>query len=189
MLGDTVRDQEGAEAFDLVERIRRSSIAFHRDDDADGARRTRGHASTGLSDRRDHDRRARLQLFLAPRQHRRGPAPHPPLAGARHRRVRAARGQPAPTRWTAPPTAGIGADDAGRLLRARAGRAGADRASDRGAAQEHARHASWRSPRCSSERDRVRLTPEERAANDEARAPRRADAVADAHAAPTSASR
>src|SRR5215218_11050028 len=32
-LGDTVRDQEGADAFDLVERIRQTSIRFHRDDD------------------------------------------------------------------------------------------------------------------------------------------------------------
>ena len=33
LLGDTVREQEGAGAFELVERIRRSSIAFHRDND------------------------------------------------------------------------------------------------------------------------------------------------------------
>ena len=33
ILGDTVRDQEGAAAFDLVERIRQTSIRFHRDDD------------------------------------------------------------------------------------------------------------------------------------------------------------
>ena len=33
MLGDTVRDQEGADVFDLVERIRQTSIRFHRDDD------------------------------------------------------------------------------------------------------------------------------------------------------------
>jgi len=35
LLGDTVREQEGEEAFDLIERIRRSSIAFHRDNDAE----------------------------------------------------------------------------------------------------------------------------------------------------------
>ena len=34
LLGDTVRDQEGAAAFDLVERVRQSSIAFRRDEDA-----------------------------------------------------------------------------------------------------------------------------------------------------------
>jgi phosphoenolpyruvate carboxylase len=33
ILGDTVRDQEGPEVFDLVERIRQTSIRFHRDDD------------------------------------------------------------------------------------------------------------------------------------------------------------
>ncbi|HEY5307707.1 MAG TPA: phosphoenolpyruvate carboxylase, partial [Casimicrobiaceae bacterium] len=33
ILGDTVRDQEGADVFDLVERIRKTSIRFHRDDD------------------------------------------------------------------------------------------------------------------------------------------------------------
>ena len=33
ILGDTVRDQEGADAFDLVERIRQTSIRFHRDND------------------------------------------------------------------------------------------------------------------------------------------------------------
>ena len=31
ILGDTVRDQEGADVFDLVERIRQTSIRFHRD--------------------------------------------------------------------------------------------------------------------------------------------------------------
>ena len=33
MLGDTVREQEGDEVFDLVEQIRQLSIRFHRDDD------------------------------------------------------------------------------------------------------------------------------------------------------------
>src|SRR5882757_5290744 len=33
ILGDTVRDQEGEAVFDLVERIRTTSIRFHRDDD------------------------------------------------------------------------------------------------------------------------------------------------------------
>jgi phosphoenolpyruvate carboxylase len=38
LLGDTVRGQEGAAAFDLVERIRQSSIAFRRDDDVEARR-------------------------------------------------------------------------------------------------------------------------------------------------------
>src|SRR3984893_14619003 len=33
ILGDRVRDQEGADVFDLVERIRQTSIRFHRDED------------------------------------------------------------------------------------------------------------------------------------------------------------
>jgi phosphoenolpyruvate carboxylase len=33
ILGDTVRDQEGGAVFDLVERIRQTSIRFHRDND------------------------------------------------------------------------------------------------------------------------------------------------------------
>src|SRR3954464_1732226 len=38
ILGDTVRDQEGAEVFDLVERIRQTSIRFHRDEDRNARR-------------------------------------------------------------------------------------------------------------------------------------------------------
>jgi phosphoenolpyruvate carboxylase len=37
-LGDTVRDQEGAAVFDLVEKIRQSSVRFHRDDDGPARR-------------------------------------------------------------------------------------------------------------------------------------------------------
>ncbi|KAB2638735.1 MAG: hypothetical protein DVB25_07095 [Verrucomicrobia bacterium] len=33
LLRDTLRDQEGVEAFDLVERIRKLAIRFQRDDD------------------------------------------------------------------------------------------------------------------------------------------------------------
>ncbi len=38
ILGDTVREQEGSETFEIVERIRQASIRFHRDSEA-GARR------------------------------------------------------------------------------------------------------------------------------------------------------
>ncbi len=38
LLGDTVREQEGAEVYAIVERIRQASIRFHRDNEA-GARR------------------------------------------------------------------------------------------------------------------------------------------------------
>ena len=43
ILGDTVRDQEGAEVFDLVERIRQTSIRFHRDDDMPARRELEAH--------------------------------------------------------------------------------------------------------------------------------------------------
>jgi phosphoenolpyruvate carboxylase len=33
ILGDTVREQEGEAVFDIVERIRQTSIRFHRDND------------------------------------------------------------------------------------------------------------------------------------------------------------
>jgi phosphoenolpyruvate carboxylase len=38
ILGDTVRDQEGADVFDMVERIRQTSIRFHRDEDKSARR-------------------------------------------------------------------------------------------------------------------------------------------------------
>ena len=48
ILGDTVRDQEGAGVFDLVERIRQTSIRFHRDDDS-AARRELESILDGMS--------------------------------------------------------------------------------------------------------------------------------------------
>src|SRR5690606_35400871 len=38
LLGDTIREQEGEPAYEIVERIRQTSIRFHRDED-EGARR------------------------------------------------------------------------------------------------------------------------------------------------------
>src|SRR3954453_16662283 len=48
ILGDTVRDQEGAEVFDIVERIRQTSVRFHRDEDRI-ARRELDHILDSLS--------------------------------------------------------------------------------------------------------------------------------------------
>jgi phosphoenolpyruvate carboxylase len=42
VLGDTVRDQEGAPVFDLVERIRQTSVRFHRDNDEPARRELEG---------------------------------------------------------------------------------------------------------------------------------------------------
>ena len=49
ILGDVIREQEGAEAFDLIEQIRKLSVAFRRDDDAE-ADRTLKKLLKGLSD-------------------------------------------------------------------------------------------------------------------------------------------
>ncbi|MBP6107150.1 MAG: phosphoenolpyruvate carboxylase [Steroidobacteraceae bacterium] len=48
LLGDTVRNQEGSPSFDVVERVRQSAMAFHRDEDA-GARRELERILDGLS--------------------------------------------------------------------------------------------------------------------------------------------
>ncbi|MDP5239351.1 phosphoenolpyruvate carboxylase [Uliginosibacterium sp. 31-16] len=42
ILGNTVRQQEGADVFDLIERIRQTSIRFHRDDDLDARHELEG---------------------------------------------------------------------------------------------------------------------------------------------------
>ena len=48
LLGDTVRDQEGSPSFDVVERVRQSAIAFHRDENVE-ARRELERILDGLS--------------------------------------------------------------------------------------------------------------------------------------------
>ena len=48
ILGDTVREQEGDAVFDLVERVRQTSIRFHRDDE-EAAREELGALLDGLS--------------------------------------------------------------------------------------------------------------------------------------------
>ena len=108
--------------------------------------------------------RARLQLFLASRQHRRGPASHPPQPRACDRRLRPA---PRLARFRLPAHARDGrrARAARRLLRSRAGEPGAHRPSDRSAAQEHAdarardrRTARRARPRCTATRRSSRST-------------------------------
>ena len=184
ILGDTVRDQEGADVFDLVERIRQTSIRFHRDEDK-LARRELEAILDSMSTSRHRADRPRLQLFLASRQHRRGPEQHPPDARPRRRRAAAERAHPDP-----------GPRKDGRLqrrrpaplLRGRPGQPGADRASDRSPPQEHdgprdgdrgaARPARTHAAHAGRGRSQRRAT-----------APRRADAVADQSAAPDQADR
>ena len=88
ILGDTVREQEGEETFDLVEQIRQASIRFHRHNEV-GARRELEAILDSLSADQTLVDRARLQLFLASRQYRRGPASHPPQPRPCDRRLRA----------------------------------------------------------------------------------------------------
>ncbi len=79
ILGDTVREQEGTEAYELVEAIRVASVAFHRGNEHERQELLK-HVGAPVA-RRDADHRARVQLFLAPRQHGGGPPPspaHPP---------------------------------------------------------------------------------------------------------------
>ena len=138
ILGDTVREQEGDEVFELVERIRQASIRFHRDNEA-GARRELeamldslnadqtlaivrafsyfSHLAN-IAEDQHHIRRNRAHVFA-------GSAPR---AGSLRLRACSARARRAST-----PAA------LARLLRPRAGQPGADRPSDRSAAQEHAR--------------------------------------------------
>ena len=169
--------------FDLVERIRQTSIRFHRDEDQ-LARRELEAILDSMSISRDRAHRPRLQLFLASRQYRRGPEQHPADA----RRVAPAD--------AAAEHAGrdLGACAGGRLQRRRAapilrrgaGQPGPDRASDRSPPQEHDR------PR---DGDRGAARPARTDATHaggsrgqrRAVAPRGADAVADQSAAPDQA--
>ena len=45
ILGDTVREQEGEEVFELVEQIRKASIRFHRDNEVAARREVRREAA------------------------------------------------------------------------------------------------------------------------------------------------
>src|SRR6266851_143960 len=64
ILGDTVRDQEGEAVFEIVERIRQTSIRFHRDED-ETARRKLGATLDGLScDQTAGISRSQLQTFF-----------------------------------------------------------------------------------------------------------------------------
>ena len=77
ILGDTVREQDGEEAFEVVEAIRRLSVAFQRKADA-AAGRNLDTLLTRLSPRETLIRHPRLQLLLPSRQPRRGPPSRAP---------------------------------------------------------------------------------------------------------------
>ena len=77
ILGDVIREQEGEEAFELVERIRKLSVAFRRDADHEADQALKSLLKS-LSGDADGARDPRLHLLQPPGQPGRGPAPHPP---------------------------------------------------------------------------------------------------------------
>ena len=184
ILGDTVRDQEGADVFDLVERIRQTSIRFHRDDDQPARRelelildsmsisqtlrivRAFSYFShlANIAEDQNNIRQMRARSGRG-RGRRRAGADAGACARRRHQRGRFA-----------------------QVFRDRRGQSGPDRASDRGPPQEHDR------PR---DGDRSAARPEgTRAAHARggrgqrrAVAPRGADAVEDQSVAPDQAHR
>ena len=101
ILGDTCASRKATEVFDLVERIRQTSIRFHRDDDKPRAARAGSHPRRHVAGR---DRRSIVRAFsyfshlanIAEDQH------HIRRTRAMRCGRGAARRQPSRTRWRAP---------------------------------------------------------------------------------------
>ena len=165
ILGDTVRDQEGDDVFDLVERIRQTSIRFHRDDDRP-ARRELETILDSMSTQRDRADRARVQLFLSSGQHRRRPEPHPPDAGALGCRRTAASGNAAVDAVSCA-FGGFQHRRSAQVFLKRPRQPRAHRAPDGGAAQKHDRSGNGNRGAAWTERERMQQTPDELAAGDE----------------------
>ena len=164
ILGDTVRDQEGADVFDLVERIRQTSIRFHRDDDRPARRELEiilDSMSTSETVRivRAFSYFSHLANIAEDqnniRQMRRAPPQPGRRARARWRTRCCMRARPASARPIFAP-----------LFRKRPGQPGADRAPDRGSPQEHARPRDGDRRTAGPARTRP-ATPEESEAGDE----------------------
>ena len=81
LLGDTIREQEGELVYDIVERIRQTSIRFHRDED-EGAQRELQTTLNSLVAGPHQPDHPGLQLLFSPVEPCRGPASCPPVAGA-----------------------------------------------------------------------------------------------------------
>jgi phosphoenolpyruvate carboxylase len=81
ILGEVIREQEGRvagpRAFELIERVRQLSVAYRLKSDAQAGKRARP-AAEEPERRPDRQRDPRLQLLLAPGQHRRRPPPRAP---------------------------------------------------------------------------------------------------------------
>ena len=81
LLGDTIREQEGESVFDIVERIRQTSIRFHRDED-EGAQRELQTTLNSLSRGRTNQIIRAYSYFSHLVEPCRRPAPRAPVAGA-----------------------------------------------------------------------------------------------------------
>ena len=168
--------------FELVEHIRQ-----HRRAVPSQRRRGRPAGTAGHPERPADGPGAayhpRLRLFLASRQHRRGPAPHPPHPRLRHRQLRRrAQGTMAHALDRARERRHSRATQLQAFFADALVQPGPDRASDRGAAQEHDR------PRDGDRRAARRARPRRVHAGGaggqrRGAAPRRADPVADQPAA------
>ena len=137
ILGDTVRDQEGADVFDLVERIRQTSIRFHRDDDEPARRELEL-----ILDSMSISQTVRIVRAFSYFSHLANIAED--QNNIRQMRPRSsAGGSPRPgtlaLTLSHARAAGFSAADLRRILRYRARQPGADRASDRSPPQEHDR--------------------------------------------------
>ena len=183
ILGDVIREQEGEAAFELVERdppALASPTGCKRDAQAG---RALDRLLKSLSRRPDGERDPRLQLLLAPRQHRRGPPPRAPARRARARRATCSEGSLAMAlraRWRGAASAPTDiARDARRTPTSR-------RCSPRTRPRCSARASSTpsaRSPSCSAARDAPAHASASCAAQRGAAPRPRHAALADAHAA------
>ena len=186
ILGDTVRDQEGADVFDLVERIRQTSIRFHRDDDRPARRELEI-----ILDSMSISQTVRIVRAFSYFSHLANIAED--QNNIRQMRARSTAGGAPPSGTLAQTlaharAAGFSAADLRRFFAERAGQSGPDRASDRSPPQEHDRprdgDRSAARPARAGPADAGRDRGQRRAA-----APRGADAVADQSVAPDQAHR
>ena len=134
ILGDVIRDQDGDAAFDLVEQVRKLSVAFrrHADHDADHALKNLLSGLSGdqtVSVIRAFTYFSHLANLAEDRHHIRRRAVHERAGETHEGSIDVALSRPALGRHRAGRT--------GRQARRQLCIAGADRAPDRSAAQEH----------------------------------------------------
>ncbi len=171
ILGDVIREQEGVDAFELVERIRKLSVAFRRDADheADKALKTLLKSLSGeqtVSVIRAFTYFSHLANLAEDRHHIRRRAIHERAGDTQEGSIEVALAR---LRW-----AGIGTKAVSQTLAQSPCVAGAHGPPDRSAAQEHPGRRARTSPTCWPHRDEIKaralpkdaLAPRELAANE-----------------------